>query len=507
MKKLILAVLAVVLGAFSANAGIGVASTSIQASKSSGGGMATGTITGDANGTCSAGVCSVKVTSATGTTFEVSPTAQFDLNIINPNGYYQSSISGGSVLFMNSAGNYWGNIQNTGADTWALGRRSSPSTALGTADFSWGTFGARSERDFTTNGPAVFNSSAVFTNTGGNPSIATSSDVVVTGGVKADWLQGRIRPVDVDLSTVTTALSGKQATGSYITALTGDGTASGPGSAALSITHTQPGSVDFSTITTALNGKLATTGTAVAVAAGGVDFSTITTALAGKAASGSNGDITALTALTAGGLADGTIYGQDIALSTVSLNKLYSSGANNNDVVTYDSSLGRWKPAAVTMPSTISTVVTFSSDVVFTGLASSGTLVNPGTITQTKFFVAQATVTMTVNGTHDIEFLFNCVVGVGATAGSYGWTVEIDGAYPSYNSMGVQKGASSCLGYGAASQTNCSYPFILPRGKVAAGSHTFAVSLADGANDTITYPAAAYQSMTWPCQWWARELP
>lgn len=39
----------------------------------------------------------------------------------------------------------------------------------------------------------------------------------------------------VDLSTVTTALSGKQATGNYITALTGNVTASGPGSATATI--------------------------------------------------------------------------------------------------------------------------------------------------------------------------------------------------------------------------------------------------------------------------------
>jgi hypothetical protein len=69
------------------------------------------------------------------------------------------------------------------------------------------------------------------------------------------------------------------------------------------------------------------------------------TALASKAASGSNGDITALTALSNGGLKDGTVYGQDIALSTVNLTNLNQSGASDGQVATWDNALGRWKPA------------------------------------------------------------------------------------------------------------------------------------------------------------------
>ena len=108
----------------------------------------------------------------------------------------------------------------------------------------------------------------------------------------------------IDLSTVTSALSGKQATGNYITALTGPVTASGPGSAASTIVGPIPnGTVDFSTITTALSGKQATgnyitslTGQVTASGPGSVaativgpisstaiDLSTVTTALALKA--------------------------------------------------------------------------------------------------------------------------------------------------------------------------------------------------------------------------------
>lgn len=62
----------------------------------------------------------------------------------------------------------------------------------------------------------------------------------------------------IDLSTVATALASKQATGSYITALTGAVTASGPGAVAATVVGPVPPSgVDLSTVTTALAGKQA----------------------------------------------------------------------------------------------------------------------------------------------------------------------------------------------------------------------------------------------------------
>ena len=65
----------------------------------------------------------------------------------------------------------------------------------------------------------------------------------------------------VDLSTVTSALGGKQATGNYITALTGNVTASGPGSVVATIVSIPQAAVNLSTVTTriaALESKTST---------------------------------------------------------------------------------------------------------------------------------------------------------------------------------------------------------------------------------------------------------
>lgn len=66
----------------------------------------------------------------------------------------------------------------------------------------------------------------------------------------------------------------------------------------------------------------------------------LTTTFANTDGSGSNSDITALTGLSDGGLKDGVIYGQDIAQSTITLNKLNDSGCNTNEVPKYNGT--RW---------------------------------------------------------------------------------------------------------------------------------------------------------------------
>lgn len=68
----------------------------------------------------------------------------------------------------------------------------------------------------------------------------------------------------VDFSTITTALATKQATGNYITDLTGNVTASGPGSVAATIVSVPTSAVNLSTVTTAFTTK-ASTGTENAI--------------------------------------------------------------------------------------------------------------------------------------------------------------------------------------------------------------------------------------------------
>ena len=195
----------------------------------------------------------------------------------------------------------------------------------------------------------------------GNYVTALTGQVTASGpGSVAATIVGPISSTAIDLSTVTTALSGKQATGNYITALTGAITASGPGSVAATIVGPVPvNGVNLSTVTTRFQLVEASTGdlyavklsTGVTVPANLINLSTVTTALGSKAASGANGDITSLTALTAGGLPNLSVYGQDIALSTIPLADLNQSGAALNNVIAWDGA--KWTPTAPGAGSTV----------------------------------------------------------------------------------------------------------------------------------------------------------
>ena len=110
------------------------------------------------------------------------------------------------------------------------------------------------------------------TNTGDQTDI-TGNAATVTNGVyttgsyaNPSWITS-LSTSKIDLSTVTTALAGKQATGDYITSLTGAVTASGPGAAAATIVSVPQSAVNLSTVTTALAGKLDTGGNAVTASA------------------------------------------------------------------------------------------------------------------------------------------------------------------------------------------------------------------------------------------------
>lgn len=118
-----------------------------------------------------------------------------------------------------------------------------------------------------------------------------------------------------------TTFNGKQAAGSYLTALTGDGTASGPGSSALTLatvnaSPSTSGSASHSTVMT-VNGKgLVTANTDVSIQIAESQVTNLVSDLAGKQATGNY--VTALTG-------DVTASGPGSVAATIGANKVTNS--------------------------------------------------------------------------------------------------------------------------------------------------------------------------------------
>lgn len=139
--------------------------------------------------------------------------------------------------------------------------------------------------------------------------------------------------------------------------------------------------------------------------------------------------------------------------------------------------------------------------------ASSGTIITPGTITQTTFKVAQATVTLAVSGNYDVECELQGGIATGATASSVMWTVYVSSAYLTSRGLSATVAARSC-GYNAGGPNlSCGGTYTIPKANLTPGATPFAVILADGSNNAITYPASAYQGLSTLLYWWCREVP
>lgn len=151
----------------------------------------------------------------------------------------------------------------------------------------------------------------------------------------------------------------KQAAGDYITALTGNVTASGPGSVAATIVSVPPAAVDLSTVTTAINLKVSKSGdtmTGPLTLTGAGSY--VTTASSMSAASAVIGGVT----LNGNVTSTGTFYGSGAGLTA--LNAANVSGALTASSVTVNGDLGIAKTYKLAMASaTINTAydVGFSS--------------------------------------------------------------------------------------------------------------------------------------------------
>lgn len=253
-----------------------------------------------------------------------------------------------NMRLMNKAGTLGTRWYVTSEGAGSLGQGLTASSGTFSGNVAAGSFtgdGSGLTNLPTTTSTVTHNGSLTGNGTGGSPLGVDSSSVAVLNG------SGYVQNSELDPSVVT-----KQG---FVTLA--------------NLTGAVPqGSVDFSTITSALAGKLDVNGTAYAVALGGVDFSTITAALGTKASSGTNTDITSLTALTHvvvnGDVqattfnAIGSVYQVDgqtvidgdkkVFASTVAATNLkMTNGATAGYVLQSDASgNASWQPASVVTP-------------------------------------------------------------------------------------------------------------------------------------------------------------
>lgn len=131
---------------------------------------------------------------------------------------------------------------------------------------------------------AILGSGVLLTLTGASLIESTSSVLTITGATNAVLGTGatiQVKQASTSQSgylssTDWNTFNGKQAAGNYITALTGDGTASGPGSAALTLAtvNSSPGTTAISTITTNAKGLVTANSAAATTGSGNVVLAT-----------------------------------------------------------------------------------------------------------------------------------------------------------------------------------------------------------------------------------------
>ena len=351
----------------------------------------------------------------------------------------------------------------------------------------------------------------------GNLTDAGTDGITVTGGTGALLSSASISQHVADTShsgylssTDWNTFNGKQAAGSYITALTGDGTASGPGSVALTLATVNSNVGSFGTATQVgsftVNGKgliTAASNTAIQIAESQV--TNLTTDLASKlTATLANGDIfvgnasNVATAVAMSG--DATIVASG-ALTLATVATAGTTGSSTAIPVITINAKGLTTgitTAAVVAPAGTLSGTTLNSTVVSSSLTSVGTITS-GTWNGT-------TVDVSHGGTGDTTLTNNAIlIGKGTsaistiTSGVQGTILIGNGATnaPSFNT-GAILGYSGVVGNVSISDGSVgpNYVQILTQG--TASNYNFNLPAnAGSAGQVLTSQGGGSTAMTW----------
>ncbi len=292
-------------------------------------------------------------------------------------------------------------------------------------------------------GQQTFNSLAIILGTTtANTALATDSNKKVVSSSTTDVELGYVHGVT---SAIQTQINGKQATGSYLTALTGDATASGPGSAALTLAtvNSNVGSFGSSTAIPVLtvNGKGLVTAASTAVVIAPAGTLTGSTLAAG---------------VTASSL---TSFGASPTLVTPTLGVASATTINK---------------VTITAPATGSTL-TIADGFTLT-VSANATVSGTNTGDQTNISGNAATVTTNANLTGPVTSVGNAttisagVVTNAMLAGSIDLATKVTGVLGStHGGAGAVSGILKANGSGTVSAAASGTDYVVPGAAVSVG--------------------------------------
>jgi hypothetical protein len=266
----------------------------------------------------------------------------------------------------------------------------------------------------TLGGNKTFTGTIAASNFSGSSSGTNTGDVTI-GTADGLSLSGQVLSLGLASSGVTGALSGtdwntfngKQAAGSYITALTGDVTASGPGSSAATLATVNSNVGSFTNASITVNGK----GLITAASNGTAPVTSLTVATAnGFAGTSSGGQTPALTLTT-------SINAPALAGNGTAISAATTTGSGSTVVLSASPTLT--SPVVGTQTQGDSSTKAASTAYVDTAVANAIAGVNPATSVQAATTAASDTSGFTYN---------NGVSGIGATlTGAVNTAFTVDG--------------------------------------------------------------------------------
>lgn len=239
--------------------------------------------------------------------------------------------------------------------------------------------------DGTATGPgsAVLTLAAVNATVGSFGSASQVPVVTVNGkGLVTNAVNTSIQVVESQVTNLVSDLAGKQPTGAYITTLTGDVSATGPGSSAttLATVNSTPGTYSYASVTVNAKG-LVTAATSNAAPTGTVTSVSVVSAngLAGTVATATTTPaITLSTTVTGIAYANGTGFVAAVASNFPTLNQ-NTTGTASNITATSNSTLTTLSALALPYSQLIGTIPTWNQNT--TGTAANITATSNSTLT------------------------------------------------------------------------------------------------------------------------------